>query len=470
MLASRIRRPLTAALAAGVALALLPTATGTAAEDDRTPVADATVTGPLPHDPDGDPGADDVTGTYPFFATHVDLASHGYVEEEFLLTGEADAYASPRTPGVAPGTLLAEDVPYTTRIVVRRPADADDFSGTALVEWQNVTAGYDLDALWNSDATVRAGHAWVGVSAQQVGVDHLRAWSPARYGSLDVTADGELAQDQLSFDIYAQAAHALLEPTGVDPMGGLEIDALLSIGASQSSRYQSAYYDHILPSVEPVFDGYANVVGWAPQRVGDEPVFHLLSETDVMALIGADRRPDDAVFRRWEVAGAAHSGWQGQVYRAPLSERDLGGAPEYDCTLPPFSRVPMHHVTAAAYDHLARWVRDGAEPPSAPYLELDEDGLVRNDLGLAQGGIQLSQVTAPTSIDTGGNAGESFCFLFGSHQPLTDEQLAERYPSPGQYLGQVRRTDVRNVMAGYLLPADAHQNLRDARRFASALR
>lgn len=259
--------------------------------------------------------------------------------------------------------------------------------------------------------TTRSGDAWIGVSAQQVGVDQLREWSPVRYGSLDVTADGEYALDQLSFDIYAQAAKALIEPTGVDPMGGLEIDALLSIGASQSTRYQSMYYD--------------------------------ASETDVMALVGADRRPDDPVFRRWEVAGAGHSGWQGQVYRAPLSERDLGGVTEYDCTLPPFSRVPMYHVTAAVYSHLAAWARDG---------------------------IQLSQVTAPTAINTGANSGASFCFLFGSHRPLTEAQRDDLYRSSGHYLAQVRRTDVRNIKAGFLLRPDAKQNLRDALRSARNLR
>ena len=36
-------------------------------------------------------------------------------------------------------------------------------------------------------AITRAGNAWIGVSAQRVGVDRLRGWSPARYGDLDVT-------------------------------------------------------------------------------------------------------------------------------------------------------------------------------------------------------------------------------------------------------------------------------------------
>ncbi|MGY2004566.1 alpha/beta hydrolase domain-containing protein [Blastococcus sp. SYSU DS1024] len=451
-------------VALGLALALLaPALPAGAADDVRVPLRDATVTGPLPSDLGGSPLSDDLAETYPFFATYQDLAGAGYVEEEFLVSGLADAYASPRTPDIAPGTLLEEDVPYTTRIVVRRPANPRHFSGTALVEWQNVTAGYDLDALWNFEDVTRGGDAWIGVSAQQVGVDQLREWSPTRYGSLDVTAGGEYALDQLAMDIYAQAAKALVAPTGVDPMGGLDIETLLSIGASQSTRYQSAYYDHVLPKVEPVFDGYAIIVGTAPSRAGDEPVFQVQSETDVTAAAAAARRPDDEVFRRWEVAGAAHSGWQGQEYRAPLSERDLGGAPQYTCDLPPFSRVPMHHVTAAAYAHLARWAEKGIAPPSAPYLEFDDQGeKVRNELGLAQGGIQLSQVAVPTALNAGYNSGASFCRLFGTHQPFTLEQLSALYPRKGEYINGVLAVDHANLRAGYIEKPDAKENYQEA--------
>ena len=80
-------------------------------------------------------------------------------------------------------------VPYRTRVDRPPPGVADEFNGTVLVEWQNVTAGYDLDALWNR-RHLREGYAWVGVSAQRVGVNQLRGWSPTRYGTLDVTGGG----------------------------------------------------------------------------------------------------------------------------------------------------------------------------------------------------------------------------------------------------------------------------------------
>ncbi len=411
------------------------------------------VEGPIPGAVPGDPASPVLGETYPFFSTWLDLAASGYVEEEFYLSGVADAYSTT-------GAKLASDVPYRTRLIVRRPVSQAAFNGTVLVEWQNVTAGYDLDALWNR-RHLREGYAWVGVSAQRVGVDQLRGWSPTRYGSLDVTGGGAFTTDQLSYDIFAQAAQALKSPGAVDPLGGLDVERVLAVGASQSAGRMTIYYNVVLPQEQPVFDGFAFIVGSAPTRVGPEPIIQVLSETDVTNPL--TRRPDDEVFRRWEVAGAAHSGWEGQEYRRPLSIRDLGAAPVYQCTNPPFSRVPLSQVIEAAYAHLARWVDGRAPPPHAPYLEFTTPPTkARNELGLALGGIQLSQVAVPTALNTGSNSGPSFCVLFGTHVPFSDEQLDSLYRNHGRYVNAVTQTDSANVEAGYLLRADAQENEHEA--------
>jgi hypothetical protein len=427
---------------------LVPTPAASASPEPASGVMPQVV-GPLPGTVPGDRLADRIEDTYPFFSTPADLAASGYVEEEFHVSGAADGWA-------VDGTKVATGVPYTTRIIVRRPVHARNFNGTTLVEWQNVTAGYDLDALWNTESVVRAGYAWVGVSAQRVGVDQLRGWSPARYGGLDVTGGGRFTADELSYDIFTQAGRAVTKA-----LAGLRTRTLLAIGASQSAARMTVLYDRVLPQQQPVFDGYGFIVGSAPTRAGAEPVFQVLSETDVRT---AQRPADTGRFRRWEVAGAAHSGHDGQVYRAPISERDLGGAPQYDCDRPPFSRIPMHHVTAASYDHLRRWVERGTPPPTARPLEFEPDGVTkkRDALGLALGGIRLSQVSAPRALNTGDNSGVTFCRLFGTHVPFDAETVARLYPNRGDYLHRVVTADVANVHAGYLLPADARRNLADA--------
>lgn len=415
----------------------------------------ASLEGPIPGSPPGDRTSTVLEETYPFFATWVDLAASGYVEEEFYLSGTAEAYDRD-------GNRLASGIPYRTRIIVRRPASPAKFNGTVLMEWQNVTAGYDLDALWHPTHVLRAGYAWIGVSAQRVGVNQLRDWSPTRYGDLDVTDGGAFSDDELSYDIFTQAAAAIRDASGTSTLGGLEVEKVLAIGASQSASRMVTYYDDVLPQIpEPVYDAYGFIVGSAPVNLRSEPVFQLLSETDVFTSL--TRRPDTDVYRRWEVAGAAHSGYTGQVYRQPLAERDLPGGPaSYDCTNPPFSRIPLNQVLAAVYDHLARWV-DGVQPPHAPYLEFtDPFTKARNELGLALGGIQLSQIAVPTALNTGSNSGESFCFLFGTHIPFSDAQLAELYRNHGQYVSAVAKANNRNVAAGFIVQADAEANKREA--------
>jgi hypothetical protein len=398
----------------------------------------------------GDRNSPDIAKTYPFFSTPDDLAKAGYVEEEYKVSSTATAHS-------AAGAVLAEGVPYTTRIIVRRPTHQRRFNGTVLVEWQNVTAGYDLDALWNYQATTQEGYTWVGVSAQRVGVQQLAGWSPARYGDLDVTGGGRFTADELSYDIYQQAARALADARRPSPLGGLHVRHLLAIGASQSAGRMTVYYNTVLPRYRPVFDGYAFIVGSAPTRVGPERIMHVLSETDVRT---PDRLPDTDHYRRWEVAGAAHSGWNGQEYRAPITARDLPtGTPVYNCDLPPFSRVPLQQVTAAAYGHLVRWIERGTLPPLSPKFEFKADGTKARDAnGFAIGGIRLSQVDVPTALNTGVNSGESFCVLFGTYQPYAADQLRALYPSHRDYVDKVTKVDQRNVRAGFIRPADAFAN------------
>ena len=72
-------------------------------------VSNPTVTGPIPVTvPLGDPSHD-----YPQFATQLDLASYGYVEEEFFLEGEATRYA---TPPLADGIVVSIEHSYIVLI------------------------------------------------------------------------------------------------------------------------------------------------------------------------------------------------------------------------------------------------------------------------------------------------------------------------------------------------------------------
>ena len=176
-----------------IALALIVTALSATAE-----VPNPMVTGPVASP--GIPG--NSAHDYIFFATNHDLAVHGYVEEEFFIQGTASRY---NTPPQMTGSVIDSDHPYKTRIVVRRPADPKRFNGTVLVEWYNVTNGFDAENMWffGWEHMLRAGYVWVGVSTQQVGVTALKKFSTARYGSIDVNHDNTVGNDALSYDIFS---------------------------------------------------------------------------------------------------------------------------------------------------------------------------------------------------------------------------------------------------------------------------
>src|SRR5271157_2341132 len=104
-----------------------------------------------------------------------DVGSLGYVAEEFFISGTASSYtpATELSPDGRWSVTPSGAADYTTRIVLLTPADRTQFNGTVLVEWLNVSGGIDAPAVWMMAhrEIVRAGYAYVAVSAQRVGVE-----------------------------------------------------------------------------------------------------------------------------------------------------------------------------------------------------------------------------------------------------------------------------------------------------------
>jgi hypothetical protein len=451
---SRIHRTV---LAASVCAALALTAT------TALGVPDPTVT-PVPENaPPGDPLHD-----YTFF-TDESIGDFGYVEEEFFIEGTANAYD---TPPLMTGSVVSTGHPYKTRIVVRRPAMAQRFNGTVILEWQNVSAGYDIDASWvggNAEHFMREGYVWVGVSAQHVGIDQpgtgLRDWSPVRYGDLDVSDGGTFLDDELSYDIFSQAGQAVMSPVGVDPLGGLRPERILASGASQSAGRLAVYYNSIQPLAN-LFDGFVLLVGGGTVRTDlGVPVFKLQSESEAIfiALGFGSLQPDGPTVRTWQVTGSAHADrafLDGVVSKA--NRDSIPTSPPGVCGNPEGSEVRLYHVVSAAHDHLVRWAQDGTLPPTAPLIETIGPFVARDEFGLALGGIRIADLAVPTALDTGSNDGPAFCILFGTHVPFDEATLDELYPNHGSYVEQVRHVVNGNLADGYITRHAAQLTTTDA--------
>ena len=208
---------------------------------------------------------------------------------------------------------------------MRRPANAGAFNGTVVVEWNNVTAGRDLDIDWfqSYEHFIRSGYAWVGVTPQRVGVEALKVWNAKRYGTLDVTHGGAVQNDALSYDVFAQAAQAIRTPGRVNVLGGLKPARIFATGHSQSAGRLANYVNGVHP-IAPVFD--AVVVHGGGGRIRTDltiTVFKLLAETDVARPAGGEPAAGHAASSaRWEVAGNSHVDVQFRASSSKLAARD----------------------------------------------------------------------------------------------------------------------------------------------------
>jgi hypothetical protein len=433
-----------------------------------------TVTGPIASDTATNPR------NHPFFATDIDLAAHGYVEEEFFLDGRANVYDTPNpsggignSPDSAPtASVVSSDNAYRTRVLVRRPVHEKRFNGVVLIEWLNVTSGYDVDVHWfqQHEYLLRTGAAYVGVSAQNNGISNtpngLKAWNPARYGTLNVTANGTVTQDRLSYDIFSQAAQAVRSVPRV--MGGLPVQYEIAVGASQSAG-RLAIYLNAVHVRDRIFDGALLTVGGQKFRTDlSIPVIKLLSETEHVNA-GTNEipvlQPDTDKIRIWGVAGASHTDAHSLASRAAVLLRDLGLQAADNCTYPSRSRVPFHHVMNAAIDKLVRWIDEGEQPPHAPSFQIISVSppiVARDAYGNALGGIRLATLEVPIALDNGTNAGAGLCFLDGTHIPFESATLNALYRTHGRYASSVDRAALTSVEQGFVLPKDAHATIDEA--------
>ena len=238
--------------------------------DTEAPAESTTTTIARPEGPAADVSEELTGGKGAFIAAGTTTALEGgYVEHEYVAAGTASSYS-------ATGELTADGrwtftpgatSPYRTRILVRRPEKAADFSGVVIVEWLNVSGGVDANPDFEAmrEEIIREGAVWVGVSAQVTGVEGgpvavsvpgdaaaavvgkgLTGIDPDRYGSLQHPGDA------FSYDIFTQVARALRDGGA---LGDLRPEHVVAAGESQSAFAMVTYINGVQPQTK-AFDGF----------------------------------------------------------------------------------------------------------------------------------------------------------------------------------------------------------------------
>ncbi|KHK90392.1 alpha/beta hydrolase domain-containing protein [Novosphingobium malaysiense] len=433
----------------------------------------------------------------------------GYTMQEYFVSGEATSYVLPQRHLPTDGrwdAVAFENASFTTRVVVLAPEDIERFNGTVIVEWLNVTGGTDSPAFWlmAHREIMRAGYAYMAVSAQEAGVEggggimgpdnSLKSTNPGRYSDLAHPGDA------YAFDIFSQAGRlALLSgPNGL--LGRLKAKHVIGVGESQSAAFLSTYINAVDPLAK-VYDGFlvhsrfgavasihgemdlaqdetsANAIQFRPDlRV---PVMNYITEGDLLGFPGvmgyfAARQPDSEMLRTWEVAGASHA----DNYTIAVSFLDSGKASidQLAAAYAPMSSImglpvespinfgPQHHYTVqAALSALSNWVSEGVPPSSAPRIKLEksEAKLSVDANGIAEGGVRTPWIDVPTARLAGeGNSGSLMTAIFGSSEMFSNEHLRCLYPmGKPQYLRSFETSLDSSIACGHILAADREEIL-----------
>lgn len=487
------RATLRGAITTAAALAVLAPAAIAAADDVRpfTPPIPM-VTGPIPSTPDnfgfGIEGFDVQPAVPP-----------GYVIEEFFVSGTGNIYEFTPTgirvvsPCPAAATSGCTNVAYTTRMIVKRPRRAHEFSGTVIIEPLNPSGGFDIAAVWDRSRQlfVANGDIFIGWSSKSVIVNALKQWNPTRYAALHwdylpfVPGGNSGANDGITFDIAAQIG-ALIKRNGPgSPLHGLRVEHVIESGFSQDGGFTFTQADifHALermPDGGPIYDGYVPMGTNGPSNINfgltpagalpatdprrkmqprDAPVIHVDTETEIfLGMLTPTglvfRRPDgDAPndrYRIWEVPGAAHVS---NDFDEPVTnlERDadqiqklqIADAPPLGCTHQQFVNGPIRGVPGvispdnypfafvqnAAFSSLLRWIERDVPPAHGTPIQVDT-------------------TTTPAHIvrDAEGNA------LGGVRTPFVDVPITTFVPADS-----VAHTTAQSgfcVLYGYNIPFD----------------
>ena len=179
--------------------------------------------------------------SYPQLAAHrtqafLDLNSMGYIEEEYLVSGNANVYEWAVDGSVS---VKIPAAPYTTRILIRRPVDPGRFSGNVIVETLNNARQYDWAFVWalSYDYIVNSGDVFVAVTHSPDGIGVLKNFDSLRYASLTLANPAPMetcgpdnstsaSEEGLKWDLISQIGVLLRSETG--PLAGFEVKSLVA--------------------------------------------------------------------------------------------------------------------------------------------------------------------------------------------------------------------------------------------------
>jgi len=446
----------------------------------------------------------------------VDLSKYGYVEEEFIVSGYANVYEY-HDVGLLP-KIRCENGRYSTRILVRRPANQEKQSGFAILEVFNYAGPENAFAGWGycSEYMMAHGDVWVGITIKQKPLDRLMTFDPERYKGLGfpnpVPADkrrkvagpalgggGDDIENGLAYDAMSQVAALLKTPNPANPLfrngrGSKAAKYVLGMGASgcDMSLYAAALQNiSIMEGGKPCYDGFhIHMTGYPGSISNGEARFDAdddrckimtnvpLVWTQTMGdMRGGGIHPSYSYMYRWpdsnlpgrqhrqyEIAGSPLTGHMENAFKPCAADiTRSSGTEEPVPDLSPDGEIPHGYVVCAVLHALKRWVGEGIPAPKSAYIEMageypDAD-FVLDENGNPIGGVRLPQIEVPTATYT---YLDNPCTGHNIITPFSPEKLRALYPTHADYFAKFVKAAMKLVADGYLLPEHAEKLILEA--------
>jgi len=431
----------------------------------------------------------------------VDLQKAGYIEEEYIVSGTANVYE-----WAADGSVKVKtpNAPYTTRILVRRPAVATRFSGNVILEPFQGAREWDWAFMWGTshEYFTEHGDAWVGVTQSPNAIAALKKFNAARYSSLSMpnptpnescgpaNARSE-SEEGLKFDIFTQVVGALKSVNS--PIAGFRAQRVY--GTSHTGEIVT--YAHAIQPVAKVFDGFviqANPTPSAISRCGSAPgandprrmtrnvgvpVIRMVPEGDVPAAYALRREDSDAPndrFRWYEVAAAPRMDIRYYQHMPVMEDQTKSGEDAlpgnwpltYTCGAPVIGllELPVFQVAMnAAFYNIDQWARNGTAPPRVERMTVKDPGtpqatVAADQYGNGIGGIRSPHLDVPVATYYTHSPGQGTCRNIGYKVAFDWSRLETLYGSSRNYAAKVNEKIDQLVKDKWLLPSDA-KRLRD---------
>jgi hypothetical protein len=372
------------------------------------PTVEGPITGPGPMHPglrDGPEGTN--------------LDDFGYATEEYFVSGTAAGQ------------------PYKTRLLLRKPANPQQFSGM-LVGEPTHRGGNALICQFARFGIAKRGHACATVAARRINLTNpatagagLWEFNLERYGSLRVA-------DSQANEVIAQVGRLLRSNLAGGPMGSYAVRNLVLSGTSDSSGATRTYMssstllDHAdlrMPDGGPIYQGFfvTSTLGGQIVPITDVPTIQMPSQSEVHGTNSYRRDDSDEpgnLFRLYEVSGMSHN--------------DARENPAFAGCTNPLSHFPHGALTFMGLQHTLDWAAHGTLPPRAERMGVDNDladgtRVALDGHGNAVGGVRSTYLDVPIFRFTIPNSGPGLCSQTGWITPLSG-----LYRNYGEYVSAVQ--------------------------------